>query len=87
MPAQSKAQRRLMAIAKHNPTKVSADNKGVLSMDKKLLEDFIATPEKGLPQVKEPKGMSGIRTRRPKNGLLGGLATLKGVANTRRRTL
>ena len=46
MPAKSEAQRRLMAIAEHNPSEVYAKNKGVLSMSHSQLHDFAAT--KGL---------------------------------------
>ena len=46
MPAVSKAQRKLMAIAEHNPSSVSKKNRGVLKMSKSQLHDFAAT--KGL---------------------------------------
>jgi hypothetical protein len=49
MPAESKAQQRLMAIAEHNPSAVSAKNRGVLKMSHKQLHDFAATKRKGLP--------------------------------------
>ena len=52
MPAVSKKQRRLMAIAEHNPKAVYAKNKGVLGMSKKQLGDFASTKEKGLPKKK-----------------------------------
>jgi hypothetical protein len=56
MPAKSKAQRTLMAIAEHAPSKVKAKNKGVLKMSKKQLHDFAATKTKGLPKkVKKGK--------------------------------
>ena len=48
MPARSKAQRRLMAIAEHHPELVKAKNRGVLSMSKSQLSDFASTKEKGL---------------------------------------
>lgn len=55
MPSTSKAQRRLMALAEHNPSEVYARNKGVLSMSGQQLHDFAATKEKGLPKkVKKP---------------------------------
>jgi len=56
MPAKSKNQRQLMAIAEHNPSKVKGKNKGVLKMSKQQLRDFATTPETGLPQVKKGKG-------------------------------
>ena len=46
MPAVSKAQRKLMAMAEHNPSAVSKKNRGVLKMSKSQLHDFAAT--KGL---------------------------------------
>ena len=49
MPARSKAQRRLMALAKHSPSKVRGKNKGVLKMSKKQLHDYASTKEKKLP--------------------------------------
>lgn len=55
MPAESKKQRRLMAIAEHHPSEVSAKNRGVLSMTHQQLHDFAATPEKSLPGKKRPK--------------------------------
>lgn len=50
MPAESVAQRRLMAIAEHDPSKVRPENRGVLKMSKTQLHGFAATKEKGLPQ-------------------------------------
>jgi hypothetical protein len=49
MPAVSKAQRTVMAIAEHHPDELSAANKGLLSMSKKQLHDFAVTPAKNLP--------------------------------------
>lgn len=40
MPAVSEKQRRLMAMAEHNPSMVSAKNRGVLKMSRKQLHDF-----------------------------------------------
>ena len=54
MPAKSKKQRRLMALAEHSPEKVKAENRGVLKMTKAQQHDFATTDEKGLPvQVKK----------------------------------
>lgn len=50
MPANSKAQRELMAIAEHHPDQVNPKNRGVLQMSHDQLHDFAATPEKKLPQ-------------------------------------
>lgn len=50
MPAVSDKQRKLMAIAEHNPGEVQAKNRGVLSMNKSQLHDFAST--KGLKKKK-----------------------------------
>lgn len=49
MPAVSTAQRRLMALAEHNPSAVYGRNRGVLKMSHGQLHDFAATKEKGKP--------------------------------------
>ena len=46
MPAKSEAQRRLMAIAEHNPSALYEKNKGVANMSHQQLHDFAST--KGL---------------------------------------
>ena len=46
MPAVSEKQKKAMAIAEHNPSKLHKKNKGMLSMSHKQLHDFAAT--KGL---------------------------------------
>lgn len=48
MPATSRAQQQLMAIAEHHPEQVRKRNRGVLKMTKGQLHDFAAT--KGLQQ-------------------------------------
>jgi hypothetical protein len=48
MPAKSIAQRRLMAIAEHNPSAVYPQNRGILSMTHQQMHDFASTKEKGL---------------------------------------
>jgi hypothetical protein len=48
MPAKSRKQQQLMAIAEHNPSAVSAKNRGVLNMSHQQLHDFAAT--KGAPK-------------------------------------
>lgn len=53
MPAVSDKQRKLMALAEHNPDQVSAKNRGVLSMSQGQLHDFAAT--KGAPKKKSLK--------------------------------
>lgn len=49
MPAVSRAQQIAMAIAEHNPSKLSPRNAGLKSMSLKQLHDFASTPRKGLP--------------------------------------
>lgn len=55
MPAKSKSQRRAMAIAEHNPSKLYKRNKGLKKMSKSQLHDFAKTKEKGLPKKKKKK--------------------------------
>lgn len=52
MPAKSKAQRRLFAIAGHKPGKLYAKNKGLAKLSNKTIHDFAATKEKGLAKRK-----------------------------------
>ena len=47
MPAVSEKQRRLMALALHNPDKVRKKNRGVLDMTRKQLHDFIVRKKAG----------------------------------------
>jgi hypothetical protein len=56
MPAKSRKQQNLMAIAEHNPGKLFAKNKGVLDMSQNQLHDFAATKgaSKKLPKKKAP---------------------------------
>lgn len=70
MPARSKAQRRLMAIAEHHPEMLRKENRGVLSMGKKKLHEFAATKEKRLPERKERKESTAsfIKRRNRKEG-------------------
>ena len=59
MPAESKAQRRLAAIALHHPEKLR--NKGMASMSKEKLRHYAETPEKGLPKhVKKKSSREGV---------------------------
>ncbi len=55
MPAKSKAQRRVMAIAEHHPEKLYKRNKGLKKMSQSQLHDFAATKEKKLPKRKKGK--------------------------------
>ena len=43
MPAKSDKQRKMMAIAEHEPSKLFGRNKGVLNMSKSQLHDFAST--------------------------------------------
>ncbi len=52
MPAKSKAQRRVAAIAKNHPEQLHARNKGMAKMSKKQLGDFARGSEKRLPMRK-----------------------------------
>ena len=52
MPATSKAQQVVMAIAEHNPEKLYKRNRGLLSMSHSQLHDFASTKRKGLPYKK-----------------------------------
>jgi hypothetical protein len=61
MPAESKAQQRLMAIAEHDPDEVSPKNRSVLKMKKKSLHDFAATKRKGLPERKS--GLAALKNK------------------------
>lgn len=55
MPSVSKAQRKLIAIAEHEPSKIRPENKGILKMKKKDMHDFASTKEKGLPSKARKK--------------------------------
>lgn len=52
MPAKSKAQREVFAVAEHHPEELNKRNKGLLKMSHEQLHDFAATKEKGLPARK-----------------------------------
>ena len=53
MPARSKAQQEVFAIAEHAPEKLHAKNRGLLKMSKEKLHEFAATKRTGLPARKE----------------------------------
>lgn len=52
MPARSKAQRRLFAIAEHHPDELPPKYRRLDLLTHQQLHDFAATPEAGLPQHK-----------------------------------
>lgn len=56
MPAKSKAQQAMMAIAEHTPSKLYKKSRGVLKMSKKQLREFAQTPTKSLPRKKVDRG-------------------------------
>lgn len=62
MPSTSVKQQRLMQIAEHNPSAVSAKNRGVLQMSHSQLHDFAAGSEKGKPQYAHDS-MSALRRK------------------------
>lgn len=53
MPAVSKKQRRMMAIAEHHPEKLYERNKGVAEMPKEEMHKYASTKEEGLPLKKK----------------------------------
>lgn len=53
MPAKSEAQRKVMAIAEHDPDKLYKKNRGLLRMTHQQLHDFASTKEAGLPKKKK----------------------------------
>ena len=55
MPAKSKVQRKVMAIALHHPEKLHKRNIGLLDMSRKQLHEFASVSEKGLPKRKTKK--------------------------------
>ena len=79
MPAKSVAQQKLMAIAKHSPSKVLPENKGVLGMSKESLGDFASTSLKGLPQ--RVKSGSNVLTKIASGK---GSSILRGIAKGRK---
>lgn len=52
MPAKSKKQRKMMAIAEHHPEKLYKRNKPAAKMTKKQLHEYASTKEKRLPKKK-----------------------------------
>lgn len=61
MPAKSKAQQKLFAIAEHNPSALYARNKSLAKLPKQTLHDFAATKTKKLPKKKTHPAVSVIR--------------------------
>lgn len=65
MPALSKSQQSLFAIAEHHPEKLHSANRGLLRLSHQQLHDFASTPRKGLPERKSGSG-SGGSGKKPK---------------------
>jgi hypothetical protein len=64
MPAKSKAQQRLFAIAKHHPEQLYARNKAVAQAPASVKEEFASTKVKGKPQhVKRQNRYGQMRSR------------------------
>lgn len=57
MPAVSMKQRRMMAIAEHQPEKLHKRNRAVMAMSQGQMHDFAATSEKGLPKQKKKSSL------------------------------
>jgi len=55
MPAKSKSQQIVAAIAEHTPSKLYSRNKGMSEMSKEQLHEFSSTKRKGLPIRAEVK--------------------------------
>lgn len=53
MPALSKKQRRMFAIAEHSPEKLYAKNKSAMEMSKEEMHKMASTKEKNLPLKKK----------------------------------
>ena len=53
MPAKSIKQRRMMAIAEHNPGALYERNRDVGKIKKSVLHEYAATREEGLPKRKK----------------------------------
>lgn len=61
MPAKSRKQQQMMAIAEHEPDKLYPENRGVLDMTQGQLHDFAATKgaPKRLPKKKKQHTVTG----------------------------
>lgn len=55
MPARSKKQRRMMAIAEHHPSELYSKDKGAASMSHEQLHEFASTKEAKLPEHRSKK--------------------------------
>lgn len=64
MPSVSKKQRRLMAIAYHNPSSIHKKNRGVLKISHQQLHDFASTKESNLPTSKKKFGIRNLKRKK-----------------------
>lgn len=53
MPAVSKKQQMVMAIAEHEPEKLYKRNQGLLGMSQAQLSEYASTKRKNLPVIKK----------------------------------
>ena len=64
MPARSKAQQRLFAVAEHNPSALYAKNAKLADLPKSTLHEFAATKVKNKPaHIKRPNRYGQIGKR------------------------
>ena len=56
MPAESKAQQQLFAIAEHEPSKLYSKNRKLGKLSRETLHEFAATKTKKLPKRVSSKG-------------------------------
>jgi len=68
MPAESKKQRKMMAIAEHHPEKLYKRNKSALKMSKEELHKYASTKEKGLPKKKSPMAKEVAKVAKKRKG-------------------
>lgn len=64
MPAKSKKQQRVMAIAKHHPSKLYKRNRALKKMTKQQLHEYASTKRKNLPEVAKKVAKGKRRKRR-----------------------
>ena len=61
MSSVTEKQRKMMAIAEHQPSKLFKRNKGVLKMSKEQLSDFARKSTKGSPEFTDAELTHGYR--------------------------
>jgi len=88
MPAKTKKQRQMMAIAEHHPGKLYKRNKDVLKMSKSQLSEFASTKGLTKQQKKSTKGsptMSNAEMTKGYRHLGKGLPVMDGKAHSDNR--